>query len=246
MTPIALQMWTVRRETDRSVPETLARIKESGYDAVETAGLYGLTPSQMREGLAGAGLQVSSAHTPLPDADQADEAFGQLAELGATVAFCASIREEHFADDLTVGRAADRFNAVLDAAARNGIEFGYHNHWWEFSNHIDGRPAYERFVQRLDPRALLEVDTYWAEVGGVRAAELLSSLGRRAAYLHVKDGPVDLKSPQRALGEGKLDIGQILAAAPDARWHIVELDDYDGNIWEAVARSADYLAAMGR
>jgi sugar phosphate isomerase/epimerase len=245
MNPIALQMWTVRRETDRSVPETLARIQSSGYGAVETAGLYGMTPTQMSEALAAAGLELCSAHTPLPDADQADEVFGQLAELGATAAFC-SIHEEHFVDDNTVGKAAERFSAVFDAAGRHGVEFGYHNHWWEFSNHVDGRPAYELFVERIDPLAILEVDTYWAEVGGVSASALLSSLGARAPYLHIKDGPVDRKSPQLAVGDGKLNIGQIIGAAPDAKWHIVELDDYDGNIWDAIARSADYLAALDR
>jgi sugar phosphate isomerase/epimerase len=245
MTPIAIQMWTVREEANRSVSETLAGLKKSGYDAVETAGLYGMTAKQMSEQLANAGLTLCSAHTPLPAADQADEVFGQLAELGATAAFC-SLNEQHFVDDVAVGKAAERFNAVIGAAAGHGIEFGYHNHWWEFTNNVNGGSAYELFLRRIDQRAILEIDTYWAEVGGVSATELVTSLAPRAAFLHIKDGPVDRDSPQVAVGDGRLDIGQVTSASTDVRWNIVELDDYEGNIWDAVGRSISYLSTLSR
>ena len=165
MTRISIQMWTVRREAEQSLEDTLATLSGIGYRAVETAGLYGLSPAAMRAELADAGLDLSSAHTPLPDKDTAEATFTELAELGAPAVF-PSLRAEFFADDEAVGRAADAFNTVAPVAKSYGIELGYHNHWWEFARGQDGELAYDKFVERLDPEVTLEVDTYWAQVGG--------------------------------------------------------------------------------
>lgn len=248
MTQTALQMWTVRHEAQRRLPETLDRLRTLGYGAVETAGLYGRTPAQMRGALDSAGLTLCSAHQGIPEPAQADEVFAQLSELGATSAF-ASLDQEHWTDADTVRRSADRLNAAVDTAAGHGIGYGYHNHWWEFASQVDDRPAFDLFLELLDPRALLQVDTYWAETGGASAAKLVSSLGPRVPSLHIKDGPADLadpEAPQVAVGAGTLNIKEIVSASPSVQWNIIELDDYDGDIWEAVARSIDYLSSLDR
>ena len=46
-----------------------------------------------------------------------------------------------------------------------GIEFGIHNHWWEFGT-VEGRLAHDVMVEMLDSRIFFEIDTYWAKVGG--------------------------------------------------------------------------------
>lgn len=240
----AIQMWTVRNEAARSVPATFGRLKQLGFDAVETAGDYGLGPAGLRRQLDEAGLRLACAHAPLPEPSAAGRLFYDLEELGADAAFC-SLGESHWVDDAAIGQAADRFNQAVEAGAAHSVGFGYHNHWWEFSTLVNGRPAYETFLSRIDPRGLLEVDTYWAEVGGTNAAELVAGLGARVQHLHIKDGPVDRKAPQVAVGDGALDIPAIVGANPNVRWNIVELDDYAGDIWEAVERSSAYMASLG-
>ena len=44
-----------------------------------------------------------------------------------------------------------------------------------------------------------------------------------------------------AVGDGAIDIPGALAAAPGARWHIVELDHCDTDMFDAVERSYHYL-----
>src|SRR5438477_43939 len=77
--------------------------------------------------------------------------------------------------------------------------------------------ALELLAPRLDDRVVLEVDTYWVEVGGVDVVDLLGRLGDRVRFLHVKDGDKsrDTKA-QLPAGEGEMDIPAVLAAAPDA------------------------------
>jgi sugar phosphate isomerase/epimerase len=246
MARISIQMWTVRQEAERSLPTTLASLKRIGYSAVETAGLYGLSPATMRAELAGAGLELSSAHMPLPTLETAPAAFDQLTELGATAVF-PSLKPEFFADDAAIGRSADGFNAVLPIAREHGIELGYHNHWWEFERGPDGQLAYQKFLDRLDPDVTVEVDTYWMQVGGVDATGFVHSLGDRVHYLHIKDGPINAEADnQSAVGDGKMDVDRVLQANEAVLWHIVELDGYRGDIWEAVSRSFQYLSSPTR
>ncbi len=245
MARISIQMWTVRREAEQSLEETLATLRSIGYRAVETAGLYGLSPAAMRAALAKAGLELSSAHAPLPDKEAAEATFTQLTELGATSVF-PSLRAEFFADDAAIARAADAFNDVAPVANSYGIELGYHNHWWEFVRDEDGKLAYDKFLERLDPGVTLEVDTYWAQVGGVDAADLVRSLGDRVHYLHIKDGPIDTRPDNHtAVGDGKMDVDRVLDANSAVRWDIVELDGCEGEIWDKVRRSFEYLSARG-
>ncbi len=92
---------------------------------------------------------------------------------------------------------------------------------------------------------LLEVDTYWAAVGGQDVPALLGRLGERVRYLHVKDGPVTRDGPMTAVGAGRMPVAEILAAAPPAAWRVVELDRCATDMMTAVADSLTWLASQG-
>jgi len=250
MSAIAVQMWTVRKKAEADFAATLRELKSIGFEAVEAVnGMAGLSAKEMRLQLDDAGLSLCSVHGRLPDGDGPDEIerlCSEVAELGAPALVVSSLRDEYFGDDEGVGRGAARMNAAVGAAERHGLELGYHNHWWEFGSEIGGRSAYEVFVERLDPSIALEVDTYWAQVGGVDAAGLVASLGGRVHYLHIKDGPVDRSSPQSAVGKGRMDVPAVLSANSAVRWFIIELDDFDGEIYDAVRDSFAYLAPRVR
>jgi sugar phosphate isomerase/epimerase len=55
---------------------------------------------------------------------------------------------------------------------------------------IDGRTALEYFANLLDPAVVLEVDTYWVAVGGQGPVDILTELGDRVKFIHIKDGPL--------------------------------------------------------
>lgn len=48
----------------------------------------------------------------------------------------------------------------------------------------------EHLADALDPRVVLEIDPFWAQVGGVSAPELLATPGKRVQLLHIKDGAI--------------------------------------------------------
>jgi sugar phosphate isomerase/epimerase len=96
------------------------------------------------------------------------------------------------------------------------------------------------------------VDTYWAAQGGEDVPALLSRLGARVRFLHVKDAPIGddgVLSPDRfdqvPVGEGALPWAEILAAAPSAELVVVEFDEFRGDVVEGSARSKAALEALG-
>ncbi len=92
---------------------------------------------------------------------------------------------------------------------------------------------------------MLEVDTYWAQVAGASAPELLARLGDRVRFIHVKDGDISRDDlGQRAVGDGRMPVLDVLAAAPGAV-RVIELDDYAGDVFDALERSVQFLAAHG-
>ena len=136
---------------------------------------------------------------------------------------------------------ADRSNELSELAAQRGLEFGYHNDSWELANRIGGRDALDAFVDRLTPSVVLEIDVYWAAVGGADAPALLRAYGDRVRLLHMKDGTLDGDiTKQQPLGRGEVDVRGVLAAAPQAI-RVVEFDAFAGDIFEAIAASLAWL-----
>ena len=94
---------------------------------------------------------------------------------------------------------------------------------------------------------MFELDAYWAQVGGVDAADVLERLGDRVRLIHIKDGPAlsyenDIMVP---IGEGRIDWARTLTTPSGLRWHIVELERLHVDTFEALQRSYDHLVGGG-
>lgn len=237
--PLSVQLYTVRGAISEDLPGTLARLAGIGFTNVE---LYDFVTraDQYREALAATGLSAPTAHARLIGTD-VDEIFAAAASLGVKTVIDPHIAEERWTTAEGVASIAADLNALVEKAAGYGLSIGYHNHAFEFENRIDGVAAYEVLAAQLDPRILLELDTYWAAVGGDDPAAVLTRLGDKVKFLHVKDGPITkVNEDQLPAGAGAVDITAILTAAP-AALRVVELDDYTGDVFDAVTESYRYL-----
>ena len=109
---------------------------------------------------------------------------------------------------------------------------------------IDGKHGLEVLAEQLDPAVVLEVDTYWAYVGGADVPALLDRLGDRVVALHIKDGDGSLDNKKQVpVGAGVVPVNEFMAAAPNALF-VVELDDSEGDLVEAVGASREYLTGV--
>ncbi|GHG42833.1 xylose isomerase [Sinomonas cellulolyticus] len=236
----SVQLYSVRDAADADLPGTIARLAEIGYTQVEPYDFVARA-GELGDALAEHGMTAPTAHAPLLSADQ-DEIFAAAARLGIGTVIEPHVPAERWQDAEAIENTAARLNAAAKKGAEHGIRVGYHNHDWEVSSTIGDATVLEYFAGLLDPGVILEVDVYWAAVGGEDPVALLNRLGDRVAAIHLKDGPVSQdRKAQLSAGQGEIGVWRILAAAKDLDVCVVEFDDYDGDIFDALSASLHYL-----
>ena len=241
--PLAIQLYTFRSTPLAERPALLQALAAAGYGAVEPFGDPG-GMEQLRAELDQAGLGVCSVHANV-ERYSLEQWIAAANALGTDTLILPLLKWDGWGDVDQVRGLAEQVNEIGRQAAAGGLRVGYHNHWFEMVD-VGGRAALEVFADALDPDILLEVDTYWAAVGGQDVVALLHRLGGRVRYLHLKDGPADKpESPMTAVGTGVMPVAEIVAAAPAAEWNVVELDDCATDVLAAVRDSAVWLRDHG-
>jgi sugar phosphate isomerase/epimerase len=239
--PPALQLYTVREQLAPDRLAVLRRIAGFGYGAVEPYDVR-TDPDQLRADLDEAGLAVCAVHAKVLGEDS-DVLMRGTRTVGADTVIVPWMEPAIFASADGIASLARDLNEAAAKAADHGLRLGYHNHDFELSSRAGGHTALEVLADALDPAVILEVDTYWAAVGGQDVPSLLGRLGDRVRYLHVKDGPVTKEDPMTAVGAGRMPVAEILDACPSAEWHVVELDRCATDMLTAVGDSLAWLAA---
>ena len=253
---IAVQLYSVRKELEKDIKGTLKRIAEIGFEAVETAFWpKEISIKQAGQYLKEAGLAVSSAHIELPIGDQKAVFLETAKELG-----CKKMIWHGWPEDIRYGSLAGTkqlvaiYNEANRFAKANGLQFGIHNHWWEFRNKAGKRFVYEVLLDSLDKDIFFEIDTYWVKVAGHDPAVIVKKFGKRATFLHMKDGPAvwresladDNPDPMVAVGKGTQNFPAIVKAANgNTEWMVVEMDKTATDVFEALQDSYDYLIKNG-
>jgi sugar phosphate isomerase/epimerase len=113
---------------------------------------------------------------------------------------------------------------------------------------VDGKPLLETIYDRTHPENLQgEIDTYWVQAGGGDSVQWCRRLKNRLPLLHLKDYTVDaMGKPQIAeIGYGNLDFKAIVAEgeASGCQWFIVEQDTCQGDPFDSIKLSFDFIQA---
>jgi sugar phosphate isomerase/epimerase len=248
--PIGLQMYTVREltQTPDSYRQLVREVAEMGYQGIEGGAPSDMTDAEFQAFITDLGLRVTSVWGNVTQ-ETVQEVVDRAGVFGVkTIVGCWGA--DNFKDLDEVKKTADHFQTSAELLKPHGLEMAYHNHWYEFSNKVDGRYGWDVLFE-LAPDLKAEIDLYWASnFGEVDVPALVQKYANKTPLLHVKDGPLVWMEPNTACGKGKMDLpAGILAADPDrVQWLIVELDAYVGgaeNMRDAVRDSIDYLKLTG-
>jgi len=241
MSELSVQLYTVREALAEDFDGTLGKLASFGFTQVEPFALLNFA-DELRDGLPRNGLTAPTTHVHLLGEDQ-DAVCALAAELGIQTVIEPYVDPARWQTEAGVSEVASELNAAAIKAADYGLQVGYHNHHFELESMIDGVHALEVLAAQLAPEVVLEVDTYWAYAGGADVPALLTRLGDRVAALHLKDGDGTLDtSKQVPLGSGVLPVWDIVDAAPEAL-RVVELDDSETDLLEAVREGREFLLA---
>ncbi|MET0695160.1 MAG: sugar phosphate isomerase/epimerase [Propionibacteriaceae bacterium] len=236
---LSVQLYTVRGAMADDYDGTLEQVAGFGYTQVEPFQFINFA-DQLTSGLAKYGLSAPTAHVGLLAGDQ-EAIFALAKELGIQTVIDPHVPEARWQSEDDIKAIAAELNAAAEKAADHGLRVGYHNHSHELRSVINGRHALEIAVDYLAPEVVLEVDTYWAYAGGADVVPLLQRLGDRVVALHIKDGDGTLDTKKQVpVGQGSLPVWDYIGAAPDAL-DVVELDDSEGDLVDAVRASREYL-----
>lgn len=246
---LAVQLYTLRNHltTPRDIASSFHRIKASGYDAVELAGLGKVEPKELKAMLDGEGLFCCSSHEMRVLHDPGEVA-DRLSFLSVPIAVYPYPEGIDFGTEASVYSFVDLLGRTGERLVRSGIRFAYHNH------HIEFRRSGQRIIldtiyEESDPSFVsAELDTYWIQAGGGDPASWCAKMKGRLPLLHLKDYGIDeTNNPVfREIGGGNLDFGGIISAAEESgcRWFIVEQDSgwIGGDPFASLERSRTYIA----
>jgi sugar phosphate isomerase/epimerase len=185
---VGVQLYTVREVMKDDFEGKLAKVAGIGYREVEFAGYENHTPREIRAMLDRHGLTGPSAHVPYKSLG---DAWPGVLDAAHVVGHQYLVNP-YIDDDVRKGpdgwkRAAETFNRAGEASQKAGIQFAYHNHWFEFAP-VDGKLPYDILLEQCDPKLVkMEMDLCWIEVGGQDPLKYFKKYPGRFPLVHVKD-----------------------------------------------------------
>jgi sugar phosphate isomerase/epimerase len=226
---IALQLWTVRDLAASDLRGTLTAVAAAGYRSVELAGLPDTPADDLAELLDEAALHPVAAHVGVDQLrDGLDAVADRHVTLGCDRVIVPWLPEEDRRSADEVRRFASELNGIGRRLAERGIHLGYHNHAFEFAQ-LDGTTIWDVLNSELGPGVDLELDIYWASVGGRDPVTVIRDGGSRIRLLHMKDRALGPEPRDAPAGDGVLDLPGIVAAAriSGVEWYVAEQDEPD-------------------
>ena len=239
---LSVQLFSVREQLTADFPGTIATLAKIGLTRVEPFGMVD-SADQLKAALTDNGLSAPTSHQSLVDVELS-EVLDVAADLGVDTVIHPFTPPANWTTRADVERVAGILNAAAEKATGYGIRIGYHNHDWELRLELDGQTSLEVLLGLVDPAVVLEVDTYWAAVGGQDVPALLGRLGDRVVALHLKDGPLTgVTADQLPLGSGDLPAAEILAATTAVEVPVLEFDNYAGDIFDGIRSAYSYATS---
>lgn len=241
---IALQLYTIRDAMEKDVPGSLKKVSDIGYKYLELANyvdgkFYGKAPAEFKKIVNDLGMEILSSHAQVEIKGNISDYAKKMAEDHVKIGtrYCIQPWVEE-ADRKTIAsfqKMVADWNMVGAIMKESGIQFGYHNHNFEFGS-VEGKvPYFDIFLPELDKDLVtMEIDLFWATKAGQDPVEIFKKYPGRFQLFHMKDmytkqAPfytttgVDDFAP---VGEGVIDFRRILAARDIAgmKYMIVEQD----------------------
>jgi sugar phosphate isomerase/epimerase len=240
--PVAVQMYTLRDESDKDFAGTLKKVAELGFAGVEFAGYGGLTPKEVKVLLDDLGLMAVSSHVSL---EELENNLAQVIEdqkmLGSKYIVCPYFSGRNDEDYQALISLLDQ---VGKTCRHEGITLCYHNHDFELNRLLDGRMALEAiFDDTNSDYVKTELDVYWLTKAGESPVEWMNRYKNRTPLVHLKDMTTDAEQFFAELGTGGVDIEAVLNKGEGAgvQWWVVEQDMSRRTPFESIEISINYL-----
>ncbi len=256
---LALQLFTIRDAMNVDVPGSLKKVSDIGYKYLELAGynnrrFYGMVPADFKKLVQDLGMEILSSHTQVEAKGITMENARTMAEdhaaLGAKYCIQPWVNAEDRNSIAGYQKMVGDWNQVGKIMKEFGIQFGYHNHNFEFAT-VEGKiPFYDVFLPEMDKDLItMELDLFWITKAGQNPIEIIQKYPGRFQLFHMKDMynkdtqpaySTDHVSDFAPVGEGIINFKEILKFKDTAglKYLVVEQDSTrNGKPFKAIQTS---------
>lgn len=244
---VALQLYSIRELTEKDFLGSLEKVAQIGYDGVEFAGYFNTSAKQLKRVLDDVGLKAAGTHTGVDIILNNTAAVIEYnLEIGNKYIICPSLPEHMTNSAEAFKRTADLFNQVGLKCNENGIQFGYHNHDYEFKV-FDGDYGLNILFKNTEPDLVhFELDTYWVEYSGLKSTDIIEKFKERCSILHIKDMKSREQRLNTEIGKGHIDWKPIVQAGKKYHvdWFTVEQEEFDIPVLQSIQESLQYLRSI--
>ena len=200
---LGLQLYSVRDDMKKDPVGTLTQLAKMGYKNVEHANyidgkFYGYSPIEFKKILNDLGLKMPCGHTVMGKDhwDAGKKVFTDTWK--KTVEDAAFVGQKYVISpwmDETMRKTYDDmlrymevFNKSGELCQKSGMKFGYHNHWFEFTEKLNDVKVFDIIMQKIDPKLVaMQLDIGNMYIGGGKALDILGQYPGRFELIHVKD-----------------------------------------------------------
>jgi len=247
---VGLQLYSVRDDMKKDPLGTLKQLASFGYKHVEHANyidrkFYGYTAVEFRKILDDLGLKMIAGHTAMGknhwDATKKDFSdswkytIEDAAYMGQKYVISPwmdeSMRKTY--DDMV--SYLDVFNRCGELCQKSGMKFGYHNHWAEFAEKLNGVKLFDIMMQKLDVnKVVMQLDIGNMYIAGAKALDVIGQYPGKFELIHVKD-EIGVNTKEKfesaILGKGVLPVKEVLdicRKTGGTKVFIIEQESYQG------------------
>jgi sugar phosphate isomerase/epimerase len=222
--PVGLELYSVRDELSKDLPNTLKTVAKIGYEVVEFYSPYfKWTPTfakDVRMQLDDLGLRCYSTHNSFESftpGEKMAHAIELNQILGCRYIVLASAPGGTKGVDGWKG-LSEKLSSVVEQLKPHGLDAGYHNHQSEWVKLDNGQRIMEVIAANTPKEFALQLDVGTCEEAGVDPVAWVKSNPGRIKMMHMKDwasenaGKVD-KGYRVLFGEGITPWKELIAAA---------------------------------
>jgi len=246
---LGLQLYTVRDAMRTDPSGTLKKISTMGYFHVEHAGyndrkFYGYTVKEFKAVLDDTHLNMISGHVTLSQkhwdaasndfTDEWKQTVDDAAEVGQKYLINPGMDSNLLTDVDAFKKFMNVFNKCGELCHNRGLQFGYHNHDFEFTTMFGKTMLYDLMLESTDPALVSQqMDIGNMYPTGAMPLDYINKYPGRFELMHVKDEikNADGKYESTLLGKGVMPLKEILKAARKTggtSQFIIEQEEYQG------------------
>ncbi|MCF2947377.1 sugar phosphate isomerase/epimerase [Paraglaciecola aquimarina] len=252
---LGLQLYSVRHQMEKDIPNTFAEISNWGLKIVEGGGNhYGLSAENFRNELIKNDLQIVSV----------DTSFEEVRDNPMAVVYKARYFGSRYATFYWIPHDGKKGFTIQDAKGAvkamnnagkilkaNGITLQYHPHGYEFLPHQGGTIL--DYMLQHTKHAAFQMDVFWVKQAGMDPTALLQQYPGKFLSLHLKDrlkgtqNSTDYKAVVEAnvvLGTGDVGISSVVAEAKKQGIRYFFIEDESSRVMIQVPESIKYLKQL--